>query len=287
MVAVSTMGHRFIAQMCSRFLREKHIVVLHSGRTGGALEFLHILKENGLKRLPLIAEAQDFLYSSRTLGPAHVRIFSIRNSVPLATLPNTENQRVLKVINKVYPQFIPGENILKTSFNNVEAFLHPALAILNASRIEDTHGDFKYYIQGASKSVAKVLEKIDKERLEVAAALGMKAISMRDWLYTAYSANGRDLFEAIHDNPGYLGIRAPDRIHHRYIDEDISMSLVPIASLGAMLKVQTPTINSIIQLASVMKRKDFFSEGRTIDRMGLKGKSAKEIRSIVLKGKEK
>ena len=231
-----------------------------------------------------MAEAQTFIYASRALGPAHARIFSVKNSVPLATLPAYWIPGVLKVMNRIFPQFVPGDNIFKTSFDNIGAVFHPALTVLTASWIEETHGDFEYYIQGASKSVSAVLELLDKERLDVAAALGIKAMSAKEWLYMAYNATGKDLHEAIHDNPGYLGINAPDRLHHRYIDEDVPMSLVPIASIGEMFKVKTPTITSIIHLASVMRRKDFWKEGRTVETLGIEGMSVKEIRLLAVTG---
>ena len=120
--------------------------------------------------------------------------------------------------------------------------------------------------------------------MDVAAALGIKAISAKDWLYSAYSASGKDLHEAIQANPGYHGIRAPDRLHHRYIDEDIPMSLVPISSIGDMLKVKTPTIKFIIHMASLMRGKDFFSEGRTVEKLGLNGMSIKDIRLLAVSG---
>lgn len=284
MVAIPANGHRFIAQICAPYLKEHHIVILNPGRTGGALEFLHTLRQEGLKEFPFIAEAQTFIYASRVLGPSHAKVFSIKNSVPLATLPAYWIPGVVKVINRVYPQFVPGDNIFKTSFDNIGAVFHPALTVLNAGWIEETHGDFEYYIQGASRSISEVLEKLDKERQEVAAALGIKAMSARNWLYTAYSATGKDLYESIHDNPGYLGIKAPDRLHHRYIDEDVPMSLVPIASIGTMLKVKTPTINSIIHLASIMRDENFWETGRTVDRLGLKDLSIKEIRLLAVTG---
>lgn len=59
-------------------------------------------------------------------------------------------------------------------------------------------------------------------------------------------------------------------------------SLVPIASLGEMLNVPTPTMKNIIQLASIMHQIDYFKEGRTVDRLGLKGLSIKEIRQLVV-----
>lgn len=284
MVVVPSIAHRFIAKTCAPYLKEHQIVILNPGRTGGALEFFNVLREQGIKRFPFIAEAQTFIYASRSLGPAHAKIFSIKNSVPLATLPAYWIPGVLKVINLAFPQFIPGDNIFKTSFENIGAVFHPALTVLNAGWIEETHGDFEYYVQGASESIAKVLEKLDKERLEVAAALGIKVMSAKAWLYTAYSATGKNLREAIYDNPGYRGIRAPERLHHRYVDEDVPMSLVPLASLGKMLKVETPTINTIIHLASIMRGFDFWEKGRTVEKLGIKGMSIKEIRLLAVTG---
>lgn len=284
MVVVPANGHRFMAKTCSPYIKENQIVILNPGRTGGALEFYHTLKKCGVKEFPFIAEAQTFIYASRSIGPGHARIFAIKNSVPIATLPAYWIPGVMKVINRAYPQFVPGDNIFKTSFDNIGAIFHPALTILNAGWIEETHGDFEYYIQGASPSVAKILDRLDKERMNIAAALGFKATSARDWLYTAYSASGENLHEAIHDNPGYLGILAPDRLHHRYIDEDVPMSLVPLASIGEMLKVQTPTIKALIHMASVMRGKDFWGEGRTVESLGIKGMSVKDIRLLAVAG---
>lgn len=284
MVVIPANGHCFIAKTCAPYLRENQVVILNPGRTGGALEFLHVLKEEGLQRFPFLAETQTFLYTSRAVGPAHAKIFSIKNAVPLATLPAYWIPGVVKVINRAFPQFVPGDNIFKTSFDNIGAVFHPALTVLTASWIEATQGSFEYYIQGASESVSKVLERLDQERLNVAAALGIKAMSARNWLYTAYSATGKDLREAIQDNPGYLGIKAPDRLHHRYIDEDVPMSLVPLASIGEMLRVETPTIKSIIHLASIMRGVDFWKEGRTVEKLGIKGMSIKEIRLLAVTG---
>lgn len=280
MVVVPATGHRYIARMSAPYLKENQIVVLNPGRTGGCLEFLQTLKEEGLERFPFLAEAQTFIYASRSIGPAHSKIFSIKNSVPLATLPAYWIPGVVKVLNRVFPQFVPGDNIFKTSLNNIGAIFHPALTVLNAAWIEETHGDFEYYIQGASPSISKVLEKLDKERLEIASALGIRAMSAKNWLYTAYSATGKDLREAILSNPGYLGIKAPDRLHHRYIDEDVPMSLVPLASLADMLKVEVPTIKAIIHLASIMRERDFWKEGRTVEKLGLQGMSIRDIRLL-------
>jgi opine dehydrogenase len=156
--------------------------------------------------------------------------------------------------------------------------------VLNAARIESTNGDFEYYTEGITASVSLILENMDKERIAVAEALGFRAMTAREWLYIAYDAAGRTLFEAMLNNRGYDGIMAPKTILHRYITEDVPMSLVPIASLGRFCDVPTPTIDAIILLGSILHQKDYWACGRTFERMGLTGMTLKELRTFIIEG---
>ncbi|HID63072.1 MAG TPA: hypothetical protein EYP49_10075, partial [Anaerolineae bacterium] len=46
MVVVPAFAHRFMAEVCASHLQDGQIVILNPGRTGGALEFANVLKEN-------------------------------------------------------------------------------------------------------------------------------------------------------------------------------------------------------------------------------------------------
>ncbi len=129
-----------------------------------------------------------------------------------------------------------------------------------------------------------ILEEMDKERVAVAEALGFRAMSAREWLYIAYDAAGRTLYEAMRANRGYDGIKAPKTLYNRYISEDIPMSLVPLASLGDMVGVPTPTTRAIIHLGSILHQCDYWAQGRTVERLGLAGLNLKQIRRLVLEG---
>jgi opine dehydrogenase len=118
----------------------------------------------------------------------------------------------------------------------------------------------------------------------VAAALGIRAQTAREWLATAYSATGNDLYEAMHDNPGYQGISAPRSLRHRYIFEDVPFSLVPISELGKRFGVNVWAIESMIQLACVIHGTDYRHRGRTLERMGLTGLRVGEITNLVMYG---
>jgi len=224
MVVVPASGHRDIAHSCAPHLRDGQIVILNPGRTGGALEFRQILNQVGYTADVVVAEAGTFVFASRSTGPAQARIFRRKNVVPLAALPATRTGHVLETVCEAYPQFIPVPNVLHTSLDNMGAIFHPALTLLNAGWIERTKGDFQFYIEGVTRSTAHVLEVLDRERVTIAAALGVRARPALRWLRDAYSAKGETLYEAIQGNPGYQGIKAPRNLRHRYIFEDVLFS---------------------------------------------------------------
>jgi len=281
MVVVPSSAHAEIARALAPHLHDGQIVVLHPGRTGGALEFRQQLLESGCAADVLLAEAETLIYAARSDGPAQARLFGIKETVPLAALPASRTREALQALSPAYPQFIDGGTVLHTGLNNMGAIFHPALALLNMGRIESTRGDFQFYIDGVTPSVARVLEELDRERVTVAAALGIRARTAQEWLKMAYDASGANLYEAIHNQPGYRGISAPSTLNHRYVFEDVPMSLVPIAALGRRYGVAVQTMDAIIRLACTVHQTDYWRRGRTLDKLGIEQLSVAELNRYV------
>ena len=281
MVVTPSTAHKGLASLMAPHLVAGQMVVLNPGRTGGALEVRKVLRESAASEDVIVGETQTFLYASRAVGSGQAHVFRIKNSVPFATLPSYWIPDALGVLNVPFPQFVAGTNVLATSLENIGAIFHPALTLLNTGWIEATRGDFDYYSQGITPSVAKLLERMDAERLAVASALGVRSVSAREWLYLTYDSPGRDLHEAIKNTAGYVGIKAPPTIAHRYVTEDVPMSLVPLSSLGAMLGVRTPVIDMIIEFGSILHGTDYRAQGRTVETLGLSGLTVKQIRPMV------
>jgi opine dehydrogenase len=284
MVVTPSTAHMGLAALMAPHIKDGQLLVLNPGRTGGALEVRKTLADSGCRSRPIIAEAQTFIYASRALSRYEGHIFKIKNSVALAALPSFWTPEALALLEPAFPQFKPGGTVLATSMENIGAVFHPALTIMNAGWIEETRGDFEYYLQGITPSIALILERIDEERLAVARALGERSMSAREWLYLSYDSPGNDLYEAIRNTVAYRGIKAPPSLMHRYIFEDVPMSLVPMSSIGAMLGVSTPTIDMIIDLGSMLHGTDYRAQGRTVSRLGIEGLSVKEIHGIVTAG---
>ena len=285
MVCVPAFAHAAIAERSAPHLKDGQIVLLNPGRTCGALEFINILRERGNDSEVIIAEAQTFIYASRGMGPASAKIFRIKQAIPVAAIPARKTDEALDKINEAFPEFISATSVIETSFNNIGAVFHPAITILNASRIESTMGNFQFYIEGVTPSVAKILEEVDRERVEVANTLRCKNVyTALEWMTMAYNVVEDTLFDGIHSNPGYYGIMAPKTTNVRYITEDVPFSIVPISEFERVFGVNTKITDSLINLSNIIFKKDFRSIGRNLTRMRLENLSLDEIRDVFIEG---
>ncbi|MFH1329058.1 MAG: NAD/NADP octopine/nopaline dehydrogenase family protein [Actinomycetota bacterium] len=284
LVCVPAFAHRDLAERCAPFLCDHQIVVLNPGRTFGALEFGRVLAASECTAGVVVAEAATNLMTARSTGPAQSYIARIKHAVPVAALRAERTADVVAALGEWYPQFTAAASTLETSFANVGAVIHPAITLLNAARIENDQGRFEFYMDGISPRVAGVLAAVDRERKAVAALLGVEVPSVVEWLASAYRATGRDLFEAVRANEGYRGITAPSSLEHRYLLEDVPMSLVPMASAGRAFGLNTRAIEALIFLAGLIMDTNFWTRGRTLETLGLAGLSPGEIRRIAETG---
>lgn len=284
LIAVPASAHRDLAHRCAPLLRDGQAVLLMPGRTAGAIEFMAVLRGAGCKARVTVGEAQTFIYASRKSGENRAAIHGIKQRVLASAIPAGRTGDLLRMIRPAFPQFLRARSVWKTSLDNIGAIFHPAPALLNAARIESTGGAFRHYLDGITPSVAALLEQMDLERLAVAAALGVRAVSARDWLAEVYGVEEANLYDAIQATPAYRGVGAPASMETRYIWEDVPTGLVPLADLGRLMGIPTPTINMVIDLACTLCGHDFRRTGRTLERLGLAGWSREQLSRLVREG---
>ncbi|MCJ7536647.1 MAG: NAD/NADP octopine/nopaline dehydrogenase family protein [Anaerolineales bacterium] len=110
--------------------------------------------------------------------------------------------------------------------------------------------------------IARLMEVLDSERVMVASAVGVRVVTTRGWLKIAYNADGENLHEAIHNQSGYRGISAPATLSHRY-------------------GVSVRGMESIIRLACIIHRTDYWRWGRTLERLGVEHLRVSELTRYV------
>lgn len=271
MITVPAFAHKDVAQMLADLVTDQTKIILNPGRTFGALEFMRTMREAGCRVNPKIAETQTIVYTCRRDERNKVEIYALKDEVDIAALRYEELADIVEAIPRsIRGHFIARKSIVNTSIGNVGMVLHCAPVLMNIGWIESRAAEFKYYYDGISKSIALFLEKVDQERLTVAEKLGYEVESVKEWLCVTYHVKGNSLYECIRNNQSYRSIDAPKTINHRYLEEDIPYGLVPLERTAKIVGVETPCVSLIIDLASVVREKDYRLLGRGINSEDLK-----------------
>lgn len=285
LVVVPAFAHASIARSLAPYLRNGQIIILNPGRTGGALEFSQVLKDEKCPAKVCVAETQTLLYACRSEGSTGVRINGIKKEVAVAAFPAVETQTVLNELTKYFPQFKPVPSVLHTDLMNIGAVFHPTTVLLNAGRIEGGE-KFEFYRDGMTPAVTAALEQVDKERCAIAKTLDIPILSALEWLESVYGVQATSLREGLINNPAYQGIAAPTTLNVRYLFEDIPTGLIPFISLGKLAGVPTPTCQAVVELACAALSHNFWQEGRTVEKLGLTNMTKKELHDYLLHGEK-
>lgn len=264
-VTTPATGHKPIAQVLAKKVCSDNTIIITPGRTFGIIEFTEELKRNGCESLPKIAETQTILYTCRKSSDDSVNLYALKDKMLISSVNNKDLDYILSVVPKCYSEYlIKADSFIQTSLGNVGMLLHCAPVLMNVGWIESKN-DFSYYKEGISPTVAHIVEKLDKERLEVATKLGFNVESVTDWMRRIYNCDGKDLFEVIQNNNKYNNITAPTTLNYRYLDEDIPFGLVPLESIAKKLNINVKITTLLIDLACEIMEKDYRKEGRIIE----------------------
>lgn len=284
MVVVPAFAQIPVIEKALPYLEDGQVVVFNPDNFA-SLIFRQMLDSKGINKDLKIASTASLLYACRRASPAIVNIFYLKDLMYIAALPASDTDAVIQSLEGVYTKLVPGKSVLEVSFGNVNYVLHCPVAVLNAGWIDSTKGNFMFYWEGMTESVCRVMEAVDKEKIAVAKGIGFPLMPAHEYMKNFYQSEkaGEDLHDFVtHSRAhGGRGPDAPKDLHYRYLSEDVPNGLVPISLFGEMVGVPTPAIDSIITLASILNGTDYREEGRTLEDLGVSGKSSAEILELV------
>ena len=228
MVNVPAFAQEAYNELIAKFGKTGQIVIYPCGGFS-AVNFNNYLKTFKRENDFTVCETGSFVYTTKLTGNGSILIKSMKSSVMFSAYNPKDTDRILNILNQIYPQFYKAENVWQTSFSNPSSVLHTITTLCNMSRIEQL-GAYKNSFYDITPSVARVMEKVDKERCEVASHF-------------------------------YKNVM---------ITEDIPYSLVPISTIGKKLGIETPNTDAIINLACMSNDIDYWEQGRNANKIGFK-----------------
>ena len=263
-------------------LQPGQTVIVSPSSCGGALAFKQAAGLAYADESVRVAETSTLHYAVRLTEPGRIHVFlKLKAGNLLAALPNQLTDEILRLIADVYPGMEPARSVLQTSLQNANPIIHPAVTLANAARIETTGGNFLFYEEGVSDSTGRLIKAMDEERIAVGAKLGIHILpdpqmGMRQgyMLEDNYGAGYREA-------PGFLGIGAQPQLDHRYLNEDVGYGLVFMSRLARQINVETPTMDAMICITSVLMNRNYAGEAlRTPEVLGIGDLSAAELGSL-------
>src|SRR5262245_38152763 len=289
MLVVPSVAHETYARALAPLLDGSQPVFLNPGHTGGGLHFLYELRKAGYRGAVKTCETVSLAYVTRMEGPATVGIYSYIKQLGFGALPGKHTDELYELIKPLYPDIRKATSVLETALSNMNAVFHPPGMIMNAGWIEATNGDFLFYREGFTEAIGRVTVAVDAERMVVAKALGVPFASFLDTFFNAglttqAARDSGDISRACKESAPNATIKSPSSLDHRYVHEDVGYGLVPMAALGRLAGVPTPTIDALVHLAGLAVGTDYARDGLTLEKLGLAGKRPAALVKLVEDG---
>ena len=217
-------------------LRVGMTVVICPGSCGGALAFKRAAGLAVHDATIVVGETSTLPYAARADGEGNVQVFhKFDKGLFAAAVPRSGNSQLLATLRRVYPSISEAATVFQTSLQNGNPVIHPAVTLMNAGLLERTGGEFRFYEEGITPSVGRVMEAVDNERLAIATALGVTILSEPELGVVQGYMTESNYTSGYSRAPGFLGIKAPARIDSRYLTEDVGYTLVFFTDLARRL----------------------------------------------------
>lgn len=264
-IATVTTAYEEIACRLAPYLKCGQQVVLFSSKFGGVVHFAKVLADCGAPGVPVMET--DALFACRTQDDGSIWIRGFKQWTLFSAPTQSMTLKNKNSIFRFFPHLQMADNVVQRGLTDFGALTHALTMLVNMNTI-DRGNSFPFYLEGFTERTVVLLEKMESEFRAVAEAYGTTLIPMTELLNRYYGCDTTSLLTAMRSVPNYRLSQSPPSLQHRYIEEDVSCSLVPIRQLAVRAGIKTPIVDTVINLASAVLGEDFNSTGRTLDKLG-------------------
>jgi opine dehydrogenase len=266
-LALPGYGHKTVFDALAPHLEARHHVIVSSHASLGAVYLSGLLAARGI-RPPITAWGTTICTGRRQSGTA-MQVNTVRSRVDLCTVPQDRSEDALALCRALFgDRFQPRDGLLAISLSNLNPQNHMGIALGNITRME--RGERWSQGQNVTPKVGRLLEELDRERLAIAAALGLEVKTIFEHFHLSFHvpvASISEMNQQMHAQGN--GGTGPATADSRYVTEDVPYGLVPTAALGRLTGHPTSLHEAGIRIFSAMYGRDFEAENDLLNALGL------------------
>ncbi|ETS86083.1 hypothetical protein PFICI_04108 [Pestalotiopsis fici W106-1] len=268
-LTVPSTGQETVLKELKRFCLKCHTIIAVPGNlfsliADAELEVGHILETNLSP------------YSCR-MDQGNLIVLGRKSRFFIASLEKNISPDLKNLINGIFPMELEWcSSVIEVSLMNINGVFHPLMMLMNAGRIESA-GDFYLYREGLTRSVANAMDAVDKVRIQIGEAFGLRMESTIKVSNDCYRHTFTDLVDLAQNSKPHKNLKAPDNIHNRNISEDVPDLLVPWHDLAEKLGIDASPIKAVILMAEMATGMDYMKTGRNLQKLNLNHMSSHEL----------
>jgi len=263
-IAVPGYGHRKVIDAIVPFARDGQSLIVSAQLSLSAYYLSRALAARGIAA-DVAAWATTVLMSRRT-GPTRIAVGGVRQLLEIAALPGERGEACLDLCRSLFGErFRLVPNIFAIALGNLNPPIHLASALCNFTRIEKAEYWANY--DGITPSVARLIEALDKERLALADAYGVKVRTVEEHYRLTFGfPEGHPIAEmAAMVHKQRQGPPGPTSLETRFITEDVPFGIVPLVKLAERKGVALPLHQAGVQIFNALCGRDFVRENDLLD----------------------
>lgn len=264
-IYIQSRYHEDLIKRIIPYLKSGQILLFNPGYISTAFALKH-----GVRKDIILAEAESSFIDCRITSSGVVTVSFRNKNNPIGIFPSRKKEEASSVLNKIGFPFSYVSSVAEAGLHNPNLIVHTVGAIMSIPRIEKTHGDYVMYHEAFTPSVWNILEKLDKEKMDILEKMGYERLPYVEACKIRNSPNdkrsAKEVFMWYASMP--TAVPGPTVVDSRYISEDVPQGLVMLESLGKYFNVKTPVTTALIEIASAALQRDLRIDGRTVESLG-------------------
>ena len=275
LIALPAYGHKAAMDALAPHIREGQPILISSHTSLGALYLSGLLASFGISA-PITAWGTTVV-TGRRKRAAEVNVNTLRAQVDICTVPDSATDAALSLCERLFgKRFVRRDGLLAISLSNLNPQNHMGIALGNISRMD--RGETWSQGQNVTPRIGSLLEALDLERLEIAAALGLKVRTIFEHFHLSFHvpiASISEMNRKMHELGN--GGTGPATADSRYVTEDVPYGLVATCILGELAGRPAKLHNAGIEIFSAMYGRNFWAENDLLTALELSRFSLEDL----------
>jgi opine dehydrogenase len=267
-LTVPSTGQETVLQELKKFSLHKHTIIAVPGNLFSLITELEV---------GCILETNLSPYSCR-MDEEGLIVLGKKSRIFIAALQRDISPTLQETIENIFPvELMWCSSVIEVCLLNVNGVFHPLMMLMNAGRIENTGGDFFLYRDGLTPSVANAMLAVDRVRIKIGEAFGLRLKSAVEVSNECYDHDFGSLVELAQHSGPHNKLKAPADLENRNISEDVPHLLVCWHSLAEKLGIDATPIKAVIVLVEMAVGINYLKTGRNLQKLQLEDVSRNEL----------